>query len=429
MTVMPRTVVIPTEVADWPEAQLKPILAHEFAHARRFDAVTMFASGLVCAIAWPIPFVWLLRRELVRAIEDAADDHVLTQNIDPFTYAETLHRACQALRVAPASVPTFARKPMISARIERTLRSAVDRRRISPFYVVALVAVAAAAAAASAQGLLVQEPPAQNLPHIELKNAGKADVELVQLQTMDRSPIYWKPDGTRISVKDAITDNTAIPPKPGDIVVWLRVKTDRPDAMLWAPSLTIHGYTLPTNSGPSYRREGWLYSASRIATNGRKLPDYGDLNTSAYISDWTDLPPFLTADMIAKSQGKDKRFPLEGFYHSVKWEIRDHVWQHNKPGTRQVESEPPKQSILLDLGMKHGLDPIFDNFSTQFKFKDESKKGRVIYAASEKEEYDEAMTHQKYWLETDVSNIEKMWMQVRCGDHSVIKDVALRPKS
>ncbi|WP_165223809.1 M56 family metallopeptidase [Aquisphaera insulae] len=69
--------------------ELRDVLHHEMAHARRRDPVAVLLQGVARALYWPIVPVHLLGRELERAREEICDNHVL-QDRDPLSYGETL---------------------------------------------------------------------------------------------------------------------------------------------------------------------------------------------------------------------------------------------------------------------------------------------------------------------------------------------------
>lgn len=82
-------VLLPADWRDWPEAKLRAVLAHEEAHVRRGDAVTVALAELYRALAWFHPLSWWLRRELADLAEQVADDQALAVT-DRAEYAELL---------------------------------------------------------------------------------------------------------------------------------------------------------------------------------------------------------------------------------------------------------------------------------------------------------------------------------------------------
>ncbi|WNS46223.1 M56 family metallopeptidase [Paenibacillus sp. MMS20-IR301] len=73
-----RPVVLLPKAMDWSnEAQLRHILAHEFAHIRRFDALTKLLLAFTLAVYWFNPLVWLMVVLAGRDIELSCDEAVV----------------------------------------------------------------------------------------------------------------------------------------------------------------------------------------------------------------------------------------------------------------------------------------------------------------------------------------------------------------
>jgi beta-lactamase regulating signal transducer with metallopeptidase domain len=70
--IAPAWILIDPHTAARPE-HAQSVVAHEIAHIRRFDWLALVAAHLAVALFWFNPLVWLLRRQLVREAELAAD--------------------------------------------------------------------------------------------------------------------------------------------------------------------------------------------------------------------------------------------------------------------------------------------------------------------------------------------------------------------
>lgn len=70
-------------------ADADSVLAHEFAHVAQHDWPWIVASRVVVALFWINPLVWLLQRNLIEAIEEAADARAV-QSVEPRRYAQSL---------------------------------------------------------------------------------------------------------------------------------------------------------------------------------------------------------------------------------------------------------------------------------------------------------------------------------------------------
>lgn len=93
----------------WPERlserlsseQIEAIMAHELAHARRFDNATAALQMLVEAIFWFHPLVWWMERRMIEERERACDEAVAALGGSPEAYAEGILETCRFC-VAPA---------------------------------------------------------------------------------------------------------------------------------------------------------------------------------------------------------------------------------------------------------------------------------------------------------------------------------------
>ena len=118
-------------------ADLRAILAHELAHARRHDLVWNVVLHFWSILLWFHPLVWRIRAAHLAACDAVCDALAADLVGDVASYGRTLARL--ALQVAgPAPVPglAMARTPDVFLRIEalqrRVFRSALPRRLIVP---------------------------------------------------------------------------------------------------------------------------------------------------------------------------------------------------------------------------------------------------------------------------------------------------------
>lgn len=109
-----------SDAADFDDASLRAILAHELAHRERRDNHWMLLTRLLGAVLWFQPLCWLLARRMEQTSEEACDALALTSAASPREYADCLLSLAQ--RLAPS-------------RLQRTLgagvmpsRSALGRR-------------------------------------------------------------------------------------------------------------------------------------------------------------------------------------------------------------------------------------------------------------------------------------------------------------
>ena len=67
-------------------ADTEMILSHEMAHIRRRHSLDLALAGLICALMWYNPAVWLWRRQLAMVHEYEADTDVVTDGFDMKAY-------------------------------------------------------------------------------------------------------------------------------------------------------------------------------------------------------------------------------------------------------------------------------------------------------------------------------------------------------
>ncbi|MCX6360254.1 MAG: hypothetical protein NT029_10620 [Armatimonadetes bacterium] len=123
-------VLLPSDAGAWPEERLLSVLLHEMAHVRRRDAAWATVAGLVCALHWLNPLVWLAAARLRTEAESACDDRVVGAGVNSGAYADHLlavARACRA-GLLQGSASAAARPPAIEDRVRALLQPGLDRR-------------------------------------------------------------------------------------------------------------------------------------------------------------------------------------------------------------------------------------------------------------------------------------------------------------
>lgn len=151
------TVILPADSADWDEAKLRIVLAHEQSHVRQGDFYLQLVAAVHAAVFWFSPLGWWLQRKLTELGEALSDRAGLEQAPNPAAYAQILLEFAAMPRPHPFSRPipgvAMARRKHLSSRIERILNTrnfgltfAGNRRHA--FLAVALVPVALVAVVA-----------------------------------------------------------------------------------------------------------------------------------------------------------------------------------------------------------------------------------------------------------------------------------------
>ena len=145
-------VLLPAESADWPPERLESVLLHEFAHARRADALAGLVAELACAVHWFNPLAWLAARELRTTAEGAADRAVVSGGVPAAAYAAELLRLAAEIR-RPSRLALPGVQAMNTPKLESRLRAvlaaeapALSFRHAAAAGIVLLVAFPAVAA-------------------------------------------------------------------------------------------------------------------------------------------------------------------------------------------------------------------------------------------------------------------------------------------
>lgn len=127
-------VVLPESADRWSDERREVVLLHELAHVRRGDCLAHLVSGLVAALYWLNPLVWIARRRQTAERELACDDTVLASGAEGADYAwhllEIARGSGNRLSLAQAGV-MMARKSQLEGRLLAVLDGNRDRSNVS----------------------------------------------------------------------------------------------------------------------------------------------------------------------------------------------------------------------------------------------------------------------------------------------------------
>jgi beta-lactamase regulating signal transducer with metallopeptidase domain len=145
-------IVLPADGADTlDEDELESLLCHECAHVARHDNLLALIEGVVRALFWFNPLVWLAHRRLGEEREKACDEIVADNTQRAETYAQALVKICQAILARPAAGVSCMASAHLKQRMEHIMRyrksTAFGHFAITAVAVVFLFAAVAATAA------------------------------------------------------------------------------------------------------------------------------------------------------------------------------------------------------------------------------------------------------------------------------------------
>jgi bla regulator protein BlaR1 len=119
------TILLPSDWREWDGEKLDAVLAHEFSHVVRRDALTQHISLLYRTLFWFHPLAWWMNRHLSALAEQASDEAALSSGADQSHYAQTLLGFFEVLQTAPRRIHwqgvSIARPGQAEQRLERIL--------------------------------------------------------------------------------------------------------------------------------------------------------------------------------------------------------------------------------------------------------------------------------------------------------------------
>ena len=139
-------VLLPEDAVDWSDDHRLIVLRHELAHIARKDSFTQLVAGVVCAIYWFHPLIWMLERRLRAECERACDDRVVSLGTPPAEYASHLLEVARSARAfgAPGFLSVaMARPSQLEGRLLAVLNG--QRQRVAVSRAAKLMTVALSA--------------------------------------------------------------------------------------------------------------------------------------------------------------------------------------------------------------------------------------------------------------------------------------------
>lgn len=116
-------IVLPADGADTlDDDELESLLCHECAHVARHDNLLALVEGLVRAVFWFNPLLWLAHRRLAEEREKACDEIVAEDARRAETYAQALVKICEAILARPAAGVSCMASAHLKQRMEHIMR-------------------------------------------------------------------------------------------------------------------------------------------------------------------------------------------------------------------------------------------------------------------------------------------------------------------
>jgi len=197
-------VLLPDSACEWPDEQLRAVLAHELAHIRRADWLVHMLAQLACAIYWFHPLFWTAERALGRESEHAADDDVLGLGLEGSAYAAHLVNVVRATktRLPPRkTVVAMARTPDLERRVAALLDASANRRALSGRLVAVTGAIALGVAFPLA-AMTIERPAALYIDVV---------VQMLNLPAATPATGVQGPDPARPFVRSVETADAMVP--------------------------------------------------------------------------------------------------------------------------------------------------------------------------------------------------------------------------
>ena len=121
-----RKIVLPSASEEWSDEEIRISLRHELAHIReRHGSMSLVLEVLVC-LGWCFPWMWLMRRDVMRLLEYAADEVVVAHESQA-SYADLLLRLAKGRSTSAPTALAMVSQSELSERIGRVLAGAFGR--------------------------------------------------------------------------------------------------------------------------------------------------------------------------------------------------------------------------------------------------------------------------------------------------------------
>jgi hypothetical protein len=147
-------ILVPAGSEEWSSGCVRVVLLHELAHIRRHDWIVQVLAGVLRAVYWFDPLIWIASSRLRHESERACDDLVVSHDIDAHEYAghllalaRVLNRGVATWTPAPSMAGPSSLRQRIAAILDPAATHARARRSAVASVAVLLLLVTAPVAA------------------------------------------------------------------------------------------------------------------------------------------------------------------------------------------------------------------------------------------------------------------------------------------
>jgi beta-lactamase regulating signal transducer with metallopeptidase domain len=154
-------IILPLNVGEWPDANIRRSLVHELEHIRRHDWIIQVIARMICAVYWFHPLVWIAWRRLCLEAERACDDAAIQSmaGAEREEYAAQLVSLARLMSAPAQAVLGLANRSDLSRRVSALLDDTQRRGRAGLAIVVPICLCAAVFVFAVAPMQVIAQSP------------------------------------------------------------------------------------------------------------------------------------------------------------------------------------------------------------------------------------------------------------------------------
>ncbi len=202
------------------DEELESLLCHECAHVARRDNLLGLFETIAGAVFWFNPLVWIARRRIAAAREEACDERVADAAMSAETYVGALAKICRSLIAPRVAAVSCMANAHLKERIEHLMRydtlrtSALSHRLMASAAAMAVVLSIVAAGIVTAKPIVQSEQQQYQLNYT-VDNVGGLIVIRMRIvdtttnETVGEPTVTTSPGGMATARFDSSKDGTA----------------------------------------------------------------------------------------------------------------------------------------------------------------------------------------------------------------------------